>query len=452
MTRSLALLVVTLSVVSTLLGVAMSERPVLAVLAAAVLGGAVAALLLRRTRTRLRRLYERARTLTQPRTSTQPAERDAHWRRVSEELERAGAGLAERLDDLQEQRARVLRVLESLPPAVLLFEPDRLTYANTSARQLFRLDARDLHPTGQLTAMQAVGMKVLADAVERTAGGGVEQEVEAVREDRVFFARTSRLSEGEVALVLTDLTEPRRLDAVRRDFVTNASHELKTPVAGIQALADSLSLAARRDPDRARRMIGRLQTEAERLASLVRDLLDLARVEELEDPRRAGRVELSQIIALQLQRIAPVARQYSVTVRSSLASSAWVTASPEDMRLIVDNLLQNAVRYNRPGGSVDVRVSRTEGEVVLEVADTGIGIPESDRERIFERFYRVDKARSRAAGGTGLGLSLVRHATQRMGGDLGVASVLGQGSTFTVVLPAAPAAPGQGAVPARATG
>jgi signal transduction histidine kinase len=242
--------------------------------------------------------------------------------------------------------------------------------------------------------------------------------------------------EDMVALVVTDVTDSRRLEEVRRDFVTNASHELKTPVAGMQALADSLGLAIDRDPGRARSMIVRLQIEATRLGKLVRELLDLARLE--EDTAAATehqRVDLAEIVRVQTERLSGLAESRGVALKFDAAQPAPLVALPGDLRLIAANLIENAIRYNRPGGRVDVRVQRLPAHVVLEVEDNGIGIPDVDRDRVFERFYRVDRARSRAAGGTGLGLSIVRHAAERHGGDVVAESVLGLGSTFRVTLP-----------------
>lgn len=438
-------LVVIVVTVSAALGRVLADRPVVVVLVGMLLGAGLAGLQLSHTRRRLSTLVEHSKSLTEARNHRSPKEPDLAWRRLSEALDQAGEQLGRQVDELAAERARVIGILEGLPPPILLFGDDGLTYANTSARELFRLNPEQAQPSIGLTAMQVVGVGVLADAVVRTKERGIGEELEATREDHVFFARTSQTAQGEVVLVLTDLTEARRLDAVRRDFVTNASHELKTPVAGIQALADSLGMAAQRDPERAVRMIARIQVEAGRLAHLVRELLDLARVEELGDARTASRVELCGVAASQVERLRRAGGERGVTISVSLADECWVAASPEDARLIVDNLVQNAVRYNRPDGSVHVRVAVEAGRVVLEVTDTGIGISEADRERVFERFYRVDKARSRAAGGTGLGLSLVRHATQRMGGHVSLSSVLGEGSTFRVEFPEAEVSGANGA-------
>lgn len=331
---------------------------------------------------------------------------------------------------LAEERARAERLLEQLPLAVLLFTGRGLAYANPAARQLFGLaDGAGRSPLDVLTE------PALADAVEEAGETGRTVETEVTRGDRVLSARSAETVAGEVALVVTDLTEARRVEEMRRDFVVNASHELKTPAAGMRALADSIELAVDRDPPRARSMIARLRQEAERLSVMVRDLLDLARLEEVAAPRAPTSVDVAAAARRQVDRFRALAADRSVEVFCACPEPATVVALPEDVRLIIDNLVENAVRYNREGGRVDVDVRRHDSEVVVEVRDTGIGIPSAERDRVFERFYRVDKARTRAAGGTGLGLSLVRNAVERQGGQVTVDSTPGEGSTFRVILP-----------------
>ncbi|MDP8970304.1 MAG: ATP-binding protein, partial [Actinomycetota bacterium] len=359
-----------------------------------------------------------------------PPQGSRQWRRLVAGLNAMGLSLRQRLDELAGERARVERLLNNLPTAILLFADDGLAYANPAARGLFG----DGHSQGR-TPLQVLGVEALAAAVAEARETGSSVEVEVERDDRLLVAHASLAAEGEVALIVTDLTEARRVEAIRRDFVINASHELKTPAAGVLALSESLALAVARDPARARRMIERLQQEAARLAQLVRDLLDLARLEEATSDRGRQGVDLVEVVAGQVERIGQLAEERGIAVRCHSDGPARMIAIPQDLRLIAGNLLENAVQYNRPGGSVRVSVGRRGGHVVLEVADDGIGIPETERDRIFERFYRVDKGRSRAAGGTGLGLALVRHAAQRHGGDVTVDSVLGEGSTFRVVLP-----------------
>jgi signal transduction histidine kinase len=354
------------------------------------------------------------------------------WRRLGGALT-AVEGLARtRYTELAAERARIERLLDSLPIAVLLFSGGRLTYANPTATQLFSLEQR-----AGWSPLRVLGADVLAQAVDEVSETGQTVEVEVRRDDRELAACASATGENEVALAVTDLTETRRIESIRRDFVTNASHELKTPVAGIQALADSLSFALDRDPDRARMMVKRLQKEAARLAQLVRELLDLARLEEATAQRQYGRcrVDLAALAREQTDRCSEVALREGVMLSCECDAPAWLVGVPEDLRLVVANLLENAIQYNRCGGTVHVSVRRRGGEVMLEIADTGLGIPESEQGRIFERFYRIDKGRSRAAGGTGLGLSLVRHAVERHGGRVTVESVLGEGSRFRVLLP-----------------
>lgn len=347
-------------------------------------------------------------------------------------LGRRAATVESRLAELSAERGRVERLLDHLPLAVLLFDAAGLVYGNPAARALF--------PAAEhgRTAREALGLTALAEAVSEAREGRAPVELEVDRAGRELAARASSITGDEVALVVTDLTDARRVEAMRRDFVLNASHELKTPVAGIQALTESLELAVDRDPVRARRMIDRLHVEATRLSQLVRELLDLARVEDAVARGNLGRVDVAEVVRAQIERVTGLAAQRRVEIDCDGAPSAPVVAVPEDIRLIAGNLLDNAVAYNREGGRVTVTVRQLPGEVVLEVADTGIGIADADRERVFERFYRVDKARSRAVGGgTGLGLSLVRHAARRHGGRVSVDSTLGEGSVFRVVLPVA---------------
>jgi signal transduction histidine kinase len=326
-------------------------------------------------------------------------------------------------------RGRLETLLERLTAPVLLFNDGGLSFANQAAREMFRISGGGDRPPAAV-----LGHGGLAGAVGEALATSQPVEVEVTTDGLVLQARAVPLGAGEAALLVTDLTEARRLEAMRRDFVTNASHELKTPAAAMQALAESLALAVDQDPARTRQMIDRLRDESQRLSSLVRELLDLSRLEE-GPPSRYGAVNLAAIVRQQTTRMARTAEDLGVSVHAECPEPATVVGIPGDLRLVVMNLLSNAIGYNRRGGEVRISVAKTGAAVVLEVADTGIGIAEPDLARIFERFYRVDKARSRAAGGTGLGLSIVRHAVQRHGGQITVTSAPGEGSTFRVTLP-----------------
>ncbi len=358
------------------------------------------------------------------------------WRHLADAIDRVVDSLREQADQVAEERIRSTRLLEELPSAVLLFGGDDIVYANTAARAMFG-GSPDATGEPPIEIFVDPSCKALLDAVEETSEVGRAIDVEIERDGAILAARASTIGSGEVVLVIRDVTGARRLAAVRRDFVINASHELKTPVAGIQALAESLALALRQDPPRAARMVERIEQEAARLARLVRDLLDLARLEERDAPDDRRRVDVVDLVTSQIERVQDTALDQNITIVSDLPERGVVVAVPEDVRSIVANLIENAVRYNRSGGTVAVRLSAQPGQIELEVSDTGHGIPPQEQERIFERFYRIDKARSRAAGGTGLGLALARHATQRLGGTITVDSELGVGSTFRVTLPVA---------------
>ncbi len=358
------------------------------------------------------------------------------WRELADAIDDVVDSLDAQAGQLADERVRSTRLLEELPSAVLLFGGEDIVYANEAARVMFGGSAQ-APGTPPVEIFVDPTCKALLDAVEETTEVGRAIDVEIERGGAILAARASTVGSGEAVLVIRDVTGARRLAAVRRDFVINASHELKTPVAGIQALAESLALALRHDPPRAARMVARIEQEAGRLARLVRDLLDLARLEEPDAPDERRRVDLVDVVHAQIERLHSAALDQNITIATDLPERSVVVAVPEDVRSIVANLLENAVRYNRPGGTVAVRLSGVAGRVELEVADTGEGIPPHERDRIFERFYRIDKARSRAAGGTGLGLSLARHASERLGGTITLDSELGVGSTFRVVLPVA---------------
>jgi signal transduction histidine kinase len=240
-------------------------------------------------------------------------------------------------------------------------------------------------------------------------------------------------------IVIEDITERSRLDSVRRDFVANASHELKTPTASIQLLAEAAA-AASSDGDTAQAMtfVGQMKEEADRLRRMVLDLLDLERLESTPAPGTV--TDMRAAIDLALTGHHRAASGKGLRLGTDLAAvegvDIYAEADPTDIAIALDNLLDNAIAYTE-AGSVTVRLSADDDTATLAVADTGIGIPAEHLPRVFERFYRVDAARTRAGGGTGLGLSLVRHVVERAGGSLAISSTVGSGTTMTVTLPRA---------------
>ena len=242
---------------------------------------------------------------------------------------------------------------------------------------------------------------------------------------------------GAVA-VIEDVSGRRRLEAVRRDFVANISHELKTPVGALGLLAETL--AGERDRTVADRLSKRMHEEALRVGRIIEDLLDLSRIEAEEAPAREP-VPVHLVVAQAAERVRPMAEHRGITMETD-DPPRRLTVLGDRRQLVsaVHNLLENAVKYSDTGSSVELRVVYEGEQVELVVRDHGIGIPARDLERIFERFYRVDRARARDTGGTGLGLSIVRHVAANHGGEVTVESQEGEGSVFTLRLPAGPRA------------
>ncbi len=340
-------------------------------------------------------------------------------------------------------RSRRLELVESIAQgAVLLTADGDVMAVNQTARRLLGLAAEDRIRK----AADVLVLPVLADAVEEVTDSG-----EAVSLDTDHLGARLRVSvsmiRDEVLLLITDRTGEHRVDQLRRDFVANTSHELKTPVASIQTLAEALSVVVEDQPERVPELIRRLNKEAGRLSALVHDLLDLRRLEE-GGPMERAPLDLAELVRRVVAAQYDRAERHEVEVTVHAPTELLIEGSHRDLELIVQNLLANAITYNEPGGSVRIEVSsgtapgaqegvEPGGDVQLAVIDTGIGLPEGELDRIFERFYRVDAARSRTTGGTGLGLSIVRHAVEQHGGTVAVASVVGEGTRFTVQLPGA---------------
>ena len=286
---------------------------------------------------------------------------------------------------------------------------------------------------------------------------GVRRTGEAVSEDLVLSrgpfgdasmhvrVRLARLGSRYVLLLAEDRTEAFRLDEVRRDFVANISHELKTPIAAVGLLAEALGHAAD-EPVQVRRFADRLTTEAGRLARLTQEIIELSRLQAQDALRQPELLEIDDIVAAGIDQNRVVADADRITIAVGKKSRARVYGDERLLVMAVHNLVANAVHYSAPGSRVGVGVRVTDGVVQITVTDQGVGIPEGDLDRIFERFFRVDQARSRNTGGTGLGLAIVKHVVQIHGGDIRVWSQPGHGSTFTIRLPeathSAPAATG----------
>ncbi len=239
---------------------------------------------------------------------------------------------------------------------------------------------------------------------------------------------------GAIAM-LYDITELERLERIRKDFVANVSHELRTPLTAISGYSETLLEGAMEDPDNGRKFLEIILAKARQLNSIATDLLILSSLEGGKPPA-AEPVSLRESIESALRTVEPAARARGVSVVFGTMEDLSVLGYDVRLEQVFVNLLENAIKFNRSDGEVRVEIARDAERAVVRVRDTGIGIPSRDLPRIFERFYRVDKARSRATGGTGLGLAIVKHAVEQMGGSVDVKSDLGRGSVFTIAFPA----------------
>jgi len=350
-----------------------------------------------------------------------------------EAAERRSAELEERARLATAEASRLREAIEALPHAVLVYDPAGHVVVRNRR-------SHDLEGGRHAAALVERAAEEVVKAGEGTRPVTQTLELHGPPPRTLLVTGTpmgrNGRSLGTVVLV-DDVSELRRLEAVRRDFVANVSHELRTPVGAMGVLAETL--ADEPDPDVMRRLAARITSEAERAGRLIDGLLDLSRIE-------AGGVgggdtlDMTSLVATAAERVEPLAQQLGVDLVTR-PGPAGVALRGDERHLVsaVVNLLENAVKYSDEGSVVEIEVEKAAagGWVDVVVRDRGVGIPARDLERIFERFYRVDRARSRATGGTGLGLSIVRHVATNHGGEVLVESQEGLGSTFTLRLPSA---------------
>ena len=345
------------------------------------------------------------------------------------ELERATETVVGHLDAARSSAARLAAALAAIPQGIVV--------CDEHGREVFRNPAAGAYASGrhaEALVEQAIG-ELGADAAEGTAQRRTFDLYGPPR--RVLLISAFPLHDGDDAsgalVVIDDVSERRRLEAMRRDFVANISHELKTPVGAMGLLADTI--ASEDDPAVTRRLARRMTGEALRVGRVIDDLLDLSRIEAEEAPRQ-DLVGLTAVVGEAAERVRPLAAARRIAVDTTgVRRSHAVRGDERQLVSAVTNLLDNACKYSDENSTVEV-ASRTDGAFVeLAVRDRGIGIPGRDLERVFERFYRVDRARSRETGGTGLGLAIVRHVATNHQGEVSVASREGEGSVFTLRLP-----------------
>jgi two-component system phosphate regulon sensor histidine kinase PhoR len=368
--------------------------------------------------------------------------------RLARAFDSMAAELEARVEAVTTDRNRMQAILGGMAEGVVAIDRDeRVVHMNAVATRLLRAKPA---PGGGARIWEATRIHEVRDilAEARDTRGPVSGELQLGGPDGQFIEmHAGPLTDGRrevvgAVLVLNDITELRRLEQIRRDFVANVSHELKTPLTAIRGMIETILDDPGMPLDVRQRFLERIEEQSQRQSALVTDLLTLSRLESERPRSERGRVDLRALVSASVRRLAPAAEGKQIRLTTELGDrSLRVVGDEEDLRQMVDNLIDNAVKYTPERGRVRITLQELPvaedgtARCVLEVADTGIGIEPRHQERIFERFYRVDKARSRELGGTGLGLSIVKHVAKDSGGSVSLESTPGIGSSFRVELP-----------------
>jgi two-component system phosphate regulon sensor histidine kinase PhoR len=347
-----------------------------------------------------------------------------------------------RLHLLEEENRRLATVLDGMEEGVLALDGQRrILLANVAGRGLLQIAGESLVGRPLVEAVRSREVHAAVEDAFRRDGAFQTEFKTTAAPHRHLHVRATRIP-GEpspgVVLLLTDISTLRRLETVRTEFAANVSHELKTPLASIKAYAETLRLGAVNDPEHNVAFVARIEEHADRLHYLIADLMHLARIESGKEAFEIVDIPIGELVeeCVEYHREWADAKTIALNIQPPSASPV-VRGDEVAVRTILDNLVNNAIKYTLEGGRVDVAWRRDGRQVMVEVRDTGIGIALENQDRVFERFFRVDQARSRELGGTGLGLSIVKHTAQALGGRVGLESQLGQGSTFRVWLPTA---------------
>ena len=352
--------------------------------------------------------------------------------------------IRENTDTILADRNKILAILGAMSEGVIAVdEREEVVHLNAAAGDMFRIEPSEA--IGRRLS-EVIQLPDLIRTIQTTLQGldGRQGEIRLQRgmSQALIELQSSGLHDRDgqavgAVIVLRDITEIRRLEEVRSDFISNVSHELKTPLAAIKGLVESILEDDDMPDETRRRFLVRVQRQANRLNSLVIDLLSLSRLErEAAAPLEIESIDVRRAVldSIESQRLSAENKGLNL-IHELVEEPVRVAADWESVRQIVDNLLSNAIRYTPSGGTVTVRLDTDPREVSIEIQDTGMGIDPVHHERIFERFYRVDKARSRELGGTGLGLAIVKHIVRRLGGSIALDSEVGKGSCFSIQLP-----------------
>jgi two-component system phosphate regulon sensor histidine kinase PhoR len=386
-----------------------------------------------------------------------PAHEPAHAEAIDEAIDNLALSLADRLRQASRDKAQLQTILSSMTDGLVAVDHDqRVLLSNRAAEQLLSLapEAQGRHlweamPPEMQAVVQAVAEVMLTNRPRRFVVGPTDGRYLEVTIRRLLTVDGARA--GGLVIVAHDVTEAQQYQELRKEFVANVSHELRTPLTVIKGYIETLRDGAMDDPQAAQLHLAIIQKHADQLSNLVNDLLDLSRLESSTNVPAQAPLSVEPVLRRVIDLMQPAARikEQSLSLTLGMEPLPQVKGNADYLQRAIANLVDNAIKYTSEQGSIRVEAREAGGAVLIEVSDDGIGLAPEDQPRIFERFYRVDRSRSREMGGTGLGLSIVKHAIQGQGGSVDVESELGKGSKFIIRLPAL--APTDGQSPARAS-
>lgn len=408
--------------------------------------------------------YRLAHNMTRPlekiiRVAQQISHRDARSRVTvtrNDEIGMLGRAINTMADSLQRQvhriqenESRLKSVLDNMPSGVMMADlSGKIVLLNRAVEDILGFAAEELRGTVYTEAKLPFELKQMIRECLETHDPIHDEMIVYFPEERILEANISPMARNDeewsgILIVLHNMTAVRRLERMRSEFVANVSHELKTPVAAVKGFAETLLAGAMDDKETAKSFLQIIYDESERLNRLIGDILELSKIESRRIPLQFSPIEMEHFVEQTVQVVSAEADKRGIRLESSVPPNLFLEADEDRLRQIMINLLSNGINYTPEGGRVRIDVEAVEQEegpesyerVRITISDTGIGIPKKDLPRIFERFYRVDKARSRSSGGTGLGLSIVKHLVELHKGTISVESDAGLGSRFTIELP-----------------
>ena len=408
--------------------------------------GAAGYMITRRINEPLRTIHQAAEKFARGELDTRiSVSRPEEARVLAATLNLMAGQLQSRIEAVTRRRNEVESILAGMMESVIFLDTDRrIKMMNRAAERLLRKTlgecaGKSLLDISRATEMESLGREIMLGRgpVDKTLSLHDEGRVMHLQAHGTLLRGPAGDPEG-ILLVLNDITRMNQLEAIRRDFVANVSHELKTPITSIQGFVETLSDGAIDDPSRARPYLKIIETQSKRLNSIIEDLLSLSRLESPDTDIRMEETEIDAVLDTVFDVYLPRAHAGGIDLKRKGTGGLRVRVNPLLIEQAVANLVDNAVRYSGSGATVAVSAVREENGISIAVEDTGPGIPAADLPRIFERFYRVDKARSRASGGTGLGLAIVKHIALAHGGIVQAESETGRGSRFVIRLPGPP--------------